>query len=78
MTTVANQPVGPDSISGHVKGGTSSGAKNHPGFLGAGIAPGMYQQESAGTPGGKLGPGSGFPLAAAGILTGLESNKLAK
>ena len=39
---------------------------------------GEYVQSSRLASGGKLGPGSGFPLAAAGTLTGLDSNKLAK
>lgn len=63
MTTVAGRSVGPDSISGAVKGGTKLNVGNTGGFLGTGQRPdGPACGASAGTLGGALGPGAnGLP-----------------
>ena len=61
MTTVAGQSVGPDSISGAVKGGTKLNVGNVAGFLGAGQGPnlpGGNAKVTAGTQGGAVGPGA--------------------
>lgn len=72
MATVANQPVGPDAISGHITAGTKLSAKNHPGFLGSGIGPGVYKQVSAGTDGGPTkAAGQGLPQVSSAPLPGL-------
>lgn len=59
MTTVANAPVGPDSISSTGGKGKQSPGNNHPGFLGRGQTLGRPAQVSAGTPGGSVGVGAG-------------------
>jgi len=73
MTSVANQPVGPDGLS-RTGAGVKSNVGNRESFLdGAGVtADGKYRQVSAGTPGPANGPGHGLPGATAGTLTGIE------
>lgn len=75
MTTVAGQSVGPDSISGAVKGGTKSNVGNTAGFLGSGQKPdGPSCGASAGALGGSAGPGTNaLPMSgSAGTLTSVE------
>lgn len=74
MTTVANQPVGPDSISGSVGKGSKSNVGNRECFLGAARKPSDFVGGvHAGTMGGALGPGHGaLPKATAGTLTSIE------
>jgi hypothetical protein len=77
MTTVAGQPVGPDSITGTVKGGTKSNVGNTAGWLGAGqTTPGSPNAKiTAGTPGGPLGhrPGASVSSSSAATLTSIEA-----
>jgi hypothetical protein len=72
MTSVANQPVGADSVSGSVKGGVKSANSNHAGFLGSGKAPQTLAPIATGTLGGSVGSGAGFPKASAPVLTSIE------
>lgn len=59
MPTVAGQSVGPDSISGAVKGGTRSNVGNTAGFLGSGQPPdGSSCGAVAGAAGCATGPGA--------------------
>lgn len=74
MTTVCNQSVGPDSVSGSVKSGTKSNVGNCAGFLGSGQR--SEQQNNpgleAGTLGGAVKAGTGMPKSSAGVLTSIE------
>lgn len=73
MTTVANQPVSGDNISGSVAGGTKSNVGNCAGFLGAGARPNTtVGGVSAGTLGGSVGASTGMPKSSAGTLTSIE------
>jgi hypothetical protein len=75
MTTVANQPVGPDSVSGSVAPGKKSRVGDRACFMTQPApsdllrAGGVY----AGTLGGANGAGHGLPLASAPPLTKIES-----
>lgn len=73
MTSVANQPVGGDNISGSIKGGTKSANSNHAGFLGSGSPPNVVPNpQTAGTLGGSTGPGHGLPGETAANLTAID------
>lgn len=71
MTSVANQPVGADSISGSV----GKGVKSHAGERGTFLAPATSANATVGgvfggTPGGSVGPGAnGLPKAGAAVAT---------
>lgn len=75
MTTVANQAVSGDTVSGKVAAGKKSNIGNRATFLGGSrpgtTASGVY----AGTLGGSLGPGSGLPSESAAPLTKIEKAK---
>lgn len=73
MTSVANQSVGPDSISGSVGKGSKSDVGSRESFLGAARSPSAFVGGvHAGAMGGSIGPGTGFPKATAGTLTSIE------
>jgi hypothetical protein len=74
MITVANQPVGADSLS---SGTMNSGKKTNVGvrasFLGGKVVPGRtVGGEYAGTLGGAVGPGHDLPQTTAGTLGGVD------
>lgn len=76
MTTVANQPVGADSLSSKtMSSGQKSNVGNRESFLGKGQTGNMVGGVHAGTLGGSLGPGHGLPGATAGTLTSIEKAK---